>query len=387
MTKLLSDLNNSIEFVPKQLSPFLAGMTINAATDDVSTYTAKNWLECDGSAISRTTYAELFANIGTKFGVGDGSTTFNLPNGPRSTFDIDLDVSGTNNWVTTRAIGNAYQSANGVWKVKALIRGATDSTGTLTLTLAGVTFPSVNQAVTVAVNTTANPADALTNPSTNTIKVECATARTAWFIEFDVEVTGKPTDAFVAASTFSTFDEALESIPMIKAYNDSSNISMSLADATATKTGAVRLSSDFAAGDGVYGFVQANKFQTKIVGSDVTTDTTFMTFNNLTIGKAYKVHLGLSVAVNSTDTFISIKVAHDGSFIGVRPANITGTGVSAVGISGTIPFVATASTLEIQTQSSSANAFVYADTPAFNGRTSRVTLEECDNLIETTDFT
>ena len=37
------------------------------------------WLECDGSAVSRTTYADLFAIIGTTFGVGDGSTTFNLP--------------------------------------------------------------------------------------------------------------------------------------------------------------------------------------------------------------------------------------------------------------------------------------------------------------------
>lgn len=37
-------------------------------------------LLCDGSAISRTTYAKLFAVIGTKFGVGDGSTTFNVPN-------------------------------------------------------------------------------------------------------------------------------------------------------------------------------------------------------------------------------------------------------------------------------------------------------------------
>lgn len=38
------------------------------------------WLECDGSAVSRTTYADLFTEIGTTFGVGDGSTTFNLPN-------------------------------------------------------------------------------------------------------------------------------------------------------------------------------------------------------------------------------------------------------------------------------------------------------------------
>lgn len=39
-----------------------------------------NWLVCDGSAVSRTTYAELFAVLGTKYGAGDGSTTFNLPN-------------------------------------------------------------------------------------------------------------------------------------------------------------------------------------------------------------------------------------------------------------------------------------------------------------------
>jgi microcystin-dependent protein len=37
------------------------------------------WLICNGSAISRTTYATLFAVIGTTYGVGDGSTTFNLP--------------------------------------------------------------------------------------------------------------------------------------------------------------------------------------------------------------------------------------------------------------------------------------------------------------------
>lgn len=39
----------------------------------------ENWLLCDGSAISRTDYALLFSIIGTTYGVGDGSTTFNLP--------------------------------------------------------------------------------------------------------------------------------------------------------------------------------------------------------------------------------------------------------------------------------------------------------------------
>jgi microcystin-dependent protein len=37
------------------------------------------WLACDGTAISRTTYASLFAAVSTSYGVGDGSTTFNLP--------------------------------------------------------------------------------------------------------------------------------------------------------------------------------------------------------------------------------------------------------------------------------------------------------------------
>lgn len=37
------------------------------------------WLKCDGTAVSRTTYAGLFSAIGTTFGSGDGSTTFNLP--------------------------------------------------------------------------------------------------------------------------------------------------------------------------------------------------------------------------------------------------------------------------------------------------------------------
>lgn len=45
-----------------------------------SRFAPTNWLVCDGSAISRTTYSELFAIIGTSFGSGDGTTTFNLPN-------------------------------------------------------------------------------------------------------------------------------------------------------------------------------------------------------------------------------------------------------------------------------------------------------------------
>lgn len=37
------------------------------------------YLKCNGGAVSRTTYGDLFTEVGTTFGAGDGSTTFNLP--------------------------------------------------------------------------------------------------------------------------------------------------------------------------------------------------------------------------------------------------------------------------------------------------------------------
>lgn len=52
------------------------------------------WLSCDGSAISRTTYAALFAVIGTTYGSGDGSTTFNIPN-MKGRVPVGLDSSQT----------------------------------------------------------------------------------------------------------------------------------------------------------------------------------------------------------------------------------------------------------------------------------------------------
>lgn len=52
------------------------------------------WLICDGTAISRTTYAALFAKIGTTYGVGDGSTTFNIPDF-RQRFPLGKAAAGT----------------------------------------------------------------------------------------------------------------------------------------------------------------------------------------------------------------------------------------------------------------------------------------------------
>jgi len=54
------------------------------------------FLLCNGAAVSRATYAALFAIIGTTFGAGDGSTTFNVPD-LRQRFPLGLAASGTGN--------------------------------------------------------------------------------------------------------------------------------------------------------------------------------------------------------------------------------------------------------------------------------------------------
>lgn len=58
--------------------PTFVGLILPFAYD-TSGSPPTGFLECKGAAVSRTTYSDLFAVIGTTWGVGDGSTTFNLP--------------------------------------------------------------------------------------------------------------------------------------------------------------------------------------------------------------------------------------------------------------------------------------------------------------------
>lgn len=56
-----------------------AGLLLGEIKPYAGSTAPSKWLICDGSAVSRTTYSDLFAVIGTTYGTGDGSTTFNLP--------------------------------------------------------------------------------------------------------------------------------------------------------------------------------------------------------------------------------------------------------------------------------------------------------------------
>jgi len=88
------------------------------------------WLFCYGQAISRTTYADLFAVLSTTYGVGDGSTTFNLPDLRGRVIAGQDDMGGT--------------SANRLTGTSGSVNGDTlgGSGGTETHTLTTTEMPS-----------------------------------------------------------------------------------------------------------------------------------------------------------------------------------------------------------------------------------------------------
>ena len=61
------------------------------------------FLLCDGAAVSRATYSALFTAIGVLWGIGDGSTTFNLPNMVRR---VPMGAGGTGTAVIGNVVGN-----------------------------------------------------------------------------------------------------------------------------------------------------------------------------------------------------------------------------------------------------------------------------------------
>lgn len=72
------------------LDPWPSGII----TQYAGTTAPNGYFLCDGSAVNRTTYALLFGAIGTTYGSGDGSTTFNIPD-LRQKFPLGKAVSGT----------------------------------------------------------------------------------------------------------------------------------------------------------------------------------------------------------------------------------------------------------------------------------------------------
>ena len=97
------------------------------------------YLNCDGTAVSRSTYSALFAIIGTDYGAGNGSSTFNLPDLQDK---VPVGVSGSKAVASTG--GAATVTPTGSITINALTPAGTisGSTGNHTLTSACLLYTS-----------------------------------------------------------------------------------------------------------------------------------------------------------------------------------------------------------------------------------------------------
>lgn len=102
VTNLQTQVNNAV-YQPGDYRRSAADLSYSTSTDE-------GWLKCNGAAVSRTTFARLFAKIGTAYGVGDGVNTFNVPRADgRSPM-----ASGTGDGLTPRVLGTFVGEENHV---------------------------------------------------------------------------------------------------------------------------------------------------------------------------------------------------------------------------------------------------------------------------------
>lgn len=102
------------------IASMIAAAGVGAPTGAVTMFAgsslpAGGWLWCNGQAVSRTTYATLFALIGTTYGAGDGSTTFNLPD-LRQRFPLGTGTMGGTSdpgRVTSASVGGSNANTLG----------------------------------------------------------------------------------------------------------------------------------------------------------------------------------------------------------------------------------------------------------------------------------
>src|SRR5687767_8264134 len=77
-TEAAANLDTHLQNLAEDVEEFIA-VPPGVAVEYYGDVAPPGWLLCDGSAVSRAAYPGLWAALGTKYGAGDGSTTFNLP--------------------------------------------------------------------------------------------------------------------------------------------------------------------------------------------------------------------------------------------------------------------------------------------------------------------
>ena len=108
------------------------------------------WLLCYGQAISRTTYSALFTAISTTYGVGNGTTTFTLPDMRGRAVAGQDDMGGTSaNRLTTPINGDTLGAAGGT---EAHVHTNTNVAGTFSWDNTGTMGAAPNLQPTIVLN-------------------------------------------------------------------------------------------------------------------------------------------------------------------------------------------------------------------------------------------
>lgn len=207
--KLLAPtLGSSVEITLPSTTGTLA-LSVNASpTGAIVAYPAATaptgWLLCDGSAVSRTTYATLFAIIGCAYGVGDASTTFNLPDF-RGRFLRAFDSSAAldpNNTTRTAMVSSTHTLSCTTTNTSPTVTTASTANLAAGMTVSGTGIPastvirSITNSTTFVLGNLGNSADVnATASATNTLTF--SKASTGNYVgSVQATATAAPTTAF-----------------------------------------------------------------------------------------------------------------------------------------------------------------------------------------------
>tara|TARA_B100001057_G_C22691263_1_gene887864 strand:+ start:346 stop:1080 length:735 start_codon:yes stop_codon:yes gene_type:complete len=157
------------------------------------------FLICNGTAVSRSTYADLFAVIGTTYGTGDGSSTFTLPNFQQKTM---IGQDGNTNYAIGDTGGNTTSTPNIVFgSANKSVTVDTSSFG-ISVADANVTLPSHSHFIAASIDNLSAPSgSSLTDVISANTQAARTTGNSQGGTDFKYRLVGTNTSATVGKTS------------------------------------------------------------------------------------------------------------------------------------------------------------------------------------------
>lgn len=358
---LLSNRNNKIQTTARPQSPQVAGMQV---TIPPGSQIPSGWVELNGQTLvgAETEYPDLWLNAPTAWKSGSDLV---LPYGEVESAWTDLSPyvdSTSGSPVIARLLGKARRDSGGQWYIDINGNGTKANLASEAIFNMAADSMKFQDLLSVGSSYNADSSQAQINSTPQRIRTGPYPSNfSAWTVSFsDVRASGRP-----------NFVESVGT-PCIKLYSDTTSaVSVGIKEATATQPGVVK----------------ANRSQTKTLTSNITnptSNTTFLTFSNLIIGKRYKLTGQLYQSAITTGNNSRIELTQNLDS-GNRPIfdlyAVTGAEFQTP---INVEFTATNTIVEFNVYS--AYTGIIAGITGGFART-WATLTEINNTVSTTDFT